>query len=142
MQKYKSYHSGIKTCYALGIQEEVLPENFIKNIPNSTSHYWKNENPDKYLGAEFVTKIDADLDNVKLVLNENLKKINQGYFAFCRLYLTILSFIGKKQFKAIIKQNRNTVVDLIENLPDGFDVENSFHRNMLFIVFILRELQI
>ena len=121
MQKYKSYHSGIKTCYALGIEEEVLPENFIKNIPNSTSHYWKNENPDKYLGAEFVTKIDADLDNVKLVLNENLKKINQGYFAFCRLYLTILSFIGKKQFKAIIKQNRNTVVDLIENLPDGFD---------------------
>ena len=105
MQKYKSYHSGVKICYALGIQEEILPKNFSKNIPNSTSHYWKNENLDKYLGAEFVSKIDADLDNVKLVLNEKLKKINQGYFAFCRLYLTILSFIGKKQFNAIIKQN-------------------------------------
>ena len=61
MHKYKSYHSGIKTCYALGIQEQVLPENFTKKIPNSTSHYWKNENPDKYLGVEFVSKIDDNL---------------------------------------------------------------------------------
>ena len=39
-QKYQKYHTDIKTCYALGIQNEILPEKFLKEIPGSTSHYW------------------------------------------------------------------------------------------------------
>ncbi len=32
MQKYKKYHTNIKTSYALGIQKQVLPESFTKEI--------------------------------------------------------------------------------------------------------------
>lgn len=45
--KYKKYHTDVKTCFALGIQNEILPENFIREIPGSTSQYWKHESSEK-----------------------------------------------------------------------------------------------
>jgi hypothetical protein len=39
MNNYKSYHSAVKTWCALGIQNWVLPDSFIKSI--STSQNWK-----------------------------------------------------------------------------------------------------
>ena len=53
MSKYNTYHTEIKTCFALGLQEQLLPQTFIESIPNTTSHYWKNQDSDKYVGGEF-----------------------------------------------------------------------------------------
>lgn len=117
MNKYNSYHSGVKTCYALGIQDQVLPESFTKSIPRSTSNDWKELSPDKFVGSEFASQIETDLEQVKLILDERLRKIRVSFFAFCRLYLTILNFIGEKNFEKIILQNRESVIDLVNNLP-------------------------
>ncbi|MDI1257316.1 MAG: hypothetical protein PSV16_14575 [Flavobacterium sp.] len=54
---YNAYHTGVKTCFALGLQEQLLPQPFIQSIPNSTLHYWKNENPDKYLGSDYASQL-------------------------------------------------------------------------------------
>lgn len=48
-----------------------------------------------------------------------------AFYAFCRLYLTILEFISKKNFEKIILQNRESVIDLVSNFP----VE--FHQNLV-----------
>lgn len=118
---YKRYHSTVKSSFALGIQNQVLPENFIRSIPRTTSQNWKELNPEKFVGSDFASQIETDLEQVKLILDERLRKIRIAFFAFCRLYLTILHFIGKKKFKDIILNNRESVIDLVNNLPIGFD---------------------
>lgn len=56
-------HTNIKTGYSLGIHNEVLQKNFIKEIPGSTSHYWKYENPEKFAGSEFSKNIQNSLED-------------------------------------------------------------------------------
>jgi hypothetical protein len=87
---YKKYHSDVKVCYALGIQNKLLPDTFIESIPNTTSHYWKNQDPDKYVGGEFSSGIQNALDDTKIFLD---KRLTLGRKAFSKapfLYLQII----------------------------------------------------
>lgn len=120
MQKYNRYHSDIKMCYALGIQNEILPEKFVKDIPNSTSHYWKDLDAEKFVGSELVSKIQNDLDDTKVFLDHRLKLGRQAFAQLGRLYLTLITLIGKDHFKVLIRDNRSVFVDIIENLSDDF----------------------
>lgn len=121
MNQYNSYHSTIKTSYALGIEQQVLPTSFTQKIPRSTSQGWKDKNPDKFVGGEFATQIETDLEQVKLLLDCRLRKIKTAFYAFGRLYLTLLDFTSKKNFQKIILQNREAVIDLVDNLPIEFN---------------------
>lgn len=118
---YNSYHSGIKTCYALDIHEQVLPDSFLQTIPRSTSHSWKDLKPSRFVGSEFASQIETDLEQVKLLLDKRLKKLRITMFAFCRIYLCVITFIGRNNFYKIILQNRESVIDLVNNLPAEFD---------------------
>lgn len=120
---YKKYHSDVKVCYALGIQDQLLPDTFTKQIPNTTSHYWKNEDPDKYVGGEFASGIQNALDDTKLFLDKRLTLGRKAFSKLGRLYIAIITLIGKENFKKLIKSNRNIFVDLIENLGDDFPIE-------------------
>ena len=120
-EKYKRYHSTIKTSYALGIHEQILPHSFTSSIPRSTTQNWKELQPEKFVGNEFASQVENDLEKVKLMLDERVKKMTTAFYAFCRLYLTIIEFIGKKNFEKIILQNRESVIDLVSNLPLEFD---------------------
>lgn len=122
MYNYKKYHTDIKTCYALGIQNEILPEKFVKEIPSSTSHYWKELNPEKFVGAEFSKKIQNNLDDTKVFLNPQLYFPRKAFIQFARLYITLMTLIGKENIRTIIKANRNVFVDLIENLSEDFPI--------------------
>ncbi|SFZ97087.1 hypothetical protein, partial [Chryseobacterium limigenitum] len=113
MKKYKRYHSTIKTSYALGIHEQILPHSFTSSIPRSTTQNWKELQPEKFVGNEFASQVENDLEKVKLILDERVKKMTTAFYAFCRLHLTIIEFIGKKNFEKIILQNRESVIDLV-----------------------------
>jgi len=99
MSKYNNYHTGVKTCFALGLQEQLLPQTFIESIPNSTSHYWKRENPDKYLGSDYVSQIEEGLDDTKLFLDKRLVLGRKAFLKLGRLYIAIITLIGKENFK-------------------------------------------
>ncbi len=118
---YNRYHSTVKSSFALGIQNQVLPETFIRSIPRTTSQNWKDLNPDKFVGSEFASSVENDLEKVKIILDERVKKMTTAFYAFCRLYLTVINFIGRKNFEKIVLQNRESVIDLVNNLPIGFD---------------------
>ena len=122
MRKYKKYHTDIKMTFALGVQKHFLPESFLKEIPNSTSYYWKEENSEKYVGAEFAKGIQENLEDTKVFLDQRLYFSRMAFLQFARLYLTIISLIGKDDFKKLIKSNRNIVVDLLENLTENFPI--------------------
>lgn len=121
MNNYKSYHSAVKTSYALGIQNQVLPDSFLKSIPRSTTQNWKEIDPDKFVGGEFASQIESDLEKVKTILDERVKKLTTAFYSFCRLYISIIEFIGKKNFEKIILQNKESVIDLVNNLPVKFN---------------------
>jgi transposase InsO family protein len=121
MAKYNSYHSQVKICYSLGLEKELLPKTFTKDIPRSTYFQWRQTPSDKYLGSEFAHKIDGDLENIKLILDEKLRLLTSAYFSFCRLYIVLINFIGRKKMKMFIKQNRDLVVNLMERLPEFVD---------------------
>lgn len=121
MKNYNSYHSTVKTSYALGIQNQVLPHSFINSIPRSTSQSWKDISADKFVGGEFASQIENDLDKVKTLLDQRVKKLTNAFYSFCRLYISIIEFIGKKNFEKIILQNKESVIDLVNNLPVEFD---------------------
>lgn len=121
MNNYKSYHSAVKTSYALGIQNQVLPHSFLRSIPRSTTQNWKEISPDKFVGGEFASQIETDLEKVKTILDERVKKLSTAFYSFCRLYISIIEFIGKKNFEKIILQNKESVIDLVNNLPVEFN---------------------
>ena len=122
MQKYKKYHTDIKTTFALGIQDQVLPDSFLKNIPNSTSNYWKDEIPEKYIGSEFAKNIQDNLEDTKVFLDERLYFSRKAFIQFARIYIVIITLIGKENFRKIIKTNRNVFVDLLENIAEDFPI--------------------
>ncbi len=106
MQKYNKYHSDVKLCYALGVEKQVLSENFVKEIPNTTSHYWKNNTAENFIGSEFSNSIQNALGDTQIFLDQRLEFPRKAFIQFARLYLTILSFIGKENLQALIKDNR------------------------------------
>ena len=68
------------------------------------------------------------MDDVHVMLDERLKLFKKSFFAFARLYLTILDSIGKDDFQKMIRKNKYVFVDLIDNLSKAFDnkkIENS-----------------
>ncbi|MDB4289536.1 DDE-type integrase/transposase/recombinase [Flavobacteriaceae bacterium] len=122
MSQYNSYHSAVKTSYALGIENQVLPDTFTQKIPRSTTYDWKhNICPDDFVGSEFANQIQVDLEQVKLILDKRLAKMRRGFYVLSRLYITLLDFIDKKNFEKLILQNREVVVDLVDNLPVEFN---------------------
>lgn len=122
MQKYKKYHTDIKTCFSLGLQNEILPEKFLKEIPGSTSHYWKELDSEKFVGAEFSKNIQNNLDDTKVFLDSRLYFSRKAFIELGRLYITLVTLLGKENIRKIIKANRNIFVDLIENLSEDFPI--------------------
>lgn len=121
MGKYKKYHSDVKTTYALGLQNELLPHDFNSKIPNSTSSYWKdNERPERYLGGEFASDIQSNLNDTKVFLDPRVSIGKDVFMQVARFYIAILNLIGKEQVFKSILTNKNIVVQLLENLHPRF----------------------
>ncbi|WP_456442103.1 DDE-type integrase/transposase/recombinase [Psychroserpens sp.] len=130
MGKYKKYHSDVKTTYALGLQKELLPNKLTDKIPNSTTSYWKeNERPERYIGGEFASNIQSNLNDTKVFLDPRVSLGKDVFIQVARFYITILSLIGKQRVFASIVQNKNIIVQLLENLHPNFP----FDRKLLLL---------
>jgi len=121
VNKYQSYHTSIKSTISLGIEKSILPASFLDSIPRTTLQTWKDIAPEKYVGYEFASQIESNMDDVHIMLDERIKLFRRSFFAFARIYLLILNSIGKKEFLALVRKNKYVFVDLIENLASAFD---------------------
>lgn len=121
MGKYKKYHSDVKTTYALKLQNELLPKKFTSQIPNSTASYWKdNEKPERYVGSEFASTIQSNLNDTKVFLDPRVHFGKEVFIQVARFYIAILNLIGKERVFTSIIQNKNIIVQLLENLHSNF----------------------
>jgi len=133
MRKYKAYHTSIKSCFALGIEDAVLPASFIDSISHSTAYYWKKDQPEKYVGYEFASQIESNFDDVHTILDERIRLFKKSFIAFARLYLMILDSIGQVDFQKMIRQNKYILVDLIDNLSKALNNKKVTHSMCKFL---------
>mgnify|MGYP003583166348 CR=1 FL=1 len=133
MSKYKSYHSSIKTCFALGIQNQLLPQQLISQIPNSTSHYWKDQTPEKTIGHQHAADIQNALSDTQIFLDKRLLFARKTFIQFARIYITFITLIGKENIKLNIKNNRNIFITLIENITEYVPISKN---NLLRLLLI------
>jgi hypothetical protein len=119
MKKKSSYHTSIKTCYALGL-ENILPDTLRESIPRSTSHYWKSERESKYIGHEFANRISKNFDQANIILNDRVRHERALFVAFCRIKLTIINLVGKNEFKKLLQSHKPQVVSMVEKVKSIF----------------------
>ncbi len=106
LKKYNSYHSSVKTSFALGIERDLLPARFINSLLPTTIDGWKKALANKFVGQEYAQSIETNLDDVYTILDERIKVLKGAFIAFARLYLTILDCIGKDEFQKLIRKNK------------------------------------
>ena len=116
--KYKCYHSCIKICHALGVEKQLISREFLSSISPSTAHYWKSDSVEKYLGSEFAKSVDHNLGDVQTILDNRLRRSRRVFVAICRIQLTVINLIGHREFRSVIKNNRDTIVNLIGKVSD------------------------
>ena len=56
----------------------------------------------RYIGSKFAPDVERYLDQVKLMLDKCIRNMCLAFFAFTRLYLTILNFVGEGNFHKLI----------------------------------------
>ena len=120
MSVYTSYHTSVKICFALGI-EQILPEELRKSIPRSTAHAWKQKRESEYFGYQFAHKASKNLNQAEVIFNDKVKYERAVLHAFCKIKLTIIDFVGKKQFNKLLQGNKHQVVMMVEKVKSIFE---------------------
>ena len=82
MNQRKSYHTFVKICYALGIENDWLPKHVTKEISNSTSHYWKKDDPTRFIGHDQADTISKNLSEIKLIYQDSVQREKQLFMAY------------------------------------------------------------
>jgi len=122
MSKYNSYHTVIKMCYILGV-EDILPQEIRNEIPYTTSRDWKNQSQQKFIGYQFAEQLSKGLDQAKYILDDKVKHERILFNSFCRIKITFIEMIGKTNFQRILQTNKNSIVTLFERVKPLFNVK-------------------
>ena len=113
---YTTYHTNLKLCYSLGIENQIFPEEFLEQIPKTTSQYWKKKNNLEYYGSQYEEIAQCTTEELKLIADNRAKQMRKIFVSFLKIYFMIIELIGENKFKQIIKRNYRQLVPLIENL--------------------------
>ena len=120
----KSWDTSIKHITRNGLLQDVLTADQIATIPNSNISRWKNEKDDKYSFCEINQIIKQEVDLIKrLNQSSRIKKINQSYFKLADTFHEVISQI--KGVKLIIKEQKEVVINTIENVKDHIPIEKA-----------------
>ena len=106
-----AYHTTIKICYALGLQNQMVDVSIRKQIPHSTAHYWKNNtNPKEYIGADCALSIGQKLSDIQ---NEHhpLNKVPLKLFsAYCNFTVSIVKRFEKKTIQRLLRTKKEDLL--------------------------------
>jgi len=121
MRSRNSYHSTVKIAYALDIHKQWLPESFIKSIPRSTSHAWKYDSTEKYVGGEYAIAINDNVEELKIIYDQKVALEKRLFVAYTRIKLTIFQIFGKEEMKQAIKDNYKSILSFIMSSKNSFE---------------------
>jgi putative transposase len=121
MRNRNSYHSTVKIAYALDIHKQWLPDSFIKSIPRSTSHAWRYDSTEKYIGQEYAIQINDNVEELKLLYDEKVALEKRLFVAYTRIKLTIFEIFGRDEIKKAMNQNYKAVLTFIMSSKNSFE---------------------
>ena len=114
----QSYHTDIAIQYKLGI----LDAGFASNIPSSTLHNWKRKDFSSFVGSEYVSDFDQNLQMIKDFLSKKalLKAAKAVYLVYCS-YVKLFDVVKNK--KKIFHQSKEVIIQTIDLIKDtvGFE---------------------
>jgi hypothetical protein len=93
MKQYNTYSTAIKFAYALGLQNEWIPEHVRERIPGSTANHWKNHfDANTVIRIDANAAIDSEIESLKEIYYPRRHQINKknSYLIFS----IIRKFIG------------------------------------------------
>jgi len=123
MQTRKSWDTHVKH-YVRNDLFESLPESIKIQIPSSNKSRWLNEPDNKYIGCEVAAFINKEIELIKRI-NEsrNVKAVNEAFFKLSDTFYEIIRTV--KGVKKRISENKDLLVNTIENLKDVIPVEKA-----------------
>lgn len=95
LKTYKRYHTNVKLIFALGIENQLLPKDFIESIPKTSSHEWKKKKELLFYSSKYEDVLNGALRDLKVLSDERVRNHKKMFISFCRLYLMVLSVIGE-----------------------------------------------
>lgn len=110
-----TYHTTIKICYALGLQNQLVDVSIRKQIPYSTAHYWKNNTkPEKYIGSDISASIQkklSDVQNAHHPINTVPLKL---FSTYCNFAVAIVQLLEKKTIQKVLRSKKVEFINLLE----------------------------
>ena len=61
---YTSYHTNVKLCYSLGIEQQIFPSAFLESIPKTSKQYWKTLSVEHFKGSEYESLSACNLSSI------------------------------------------------------------------------------
>ena len=103
---YTSYHTNLKLCFSLGIENQIFPKEFLEKIPKTTSQYWKTKKTVDFCGSEFEEITQCTLEELKIISDRRSQHARRIFVSFLRVYFAMIQILGEQKFKSwICKQN-------------------------------------
>ena len=113
----KSYSTNLKNLVRLGLATKKIE----KNIHRSNLHRWKQEDADKYFGNELEQITQERIKQIQIV--DQFPKIFNIYVGLINTLVKITH--TKKQFKKILKANKETVVNAILSAKESLGLKRA-----------------
>lgn len=110
MQNRNSYHTTLKEL----VYHNLLPEHYLKSIPRTNLHRWKNDFYDRYVGSDINDIAKEHADTIRTV--SQFPKMLTAYAQLVKTLLLIASF--SEEFNRTIRNNKDKVMNAIINAKE------------------------
>ncbi len=113
----QSYHTSLKEL----VFHNLLPEKYIKEIPTSNLHRWKNDNYDRYVGSKINQIADEHTE-----LIQTLNQFPKMFEAYGKLIKSMVKIVAKtKDYSKVMRESKKQVVDAINNVKGIISIEKA-----------------
>lgn len=115
----QAYHTSLKICYALGIQNQCVDKSLQKKIPHSTIHYWKNNiQPEKFIGKDISETIQNKLSNIQNAHHPINAVPLKLFSVYCNFAVSLIQLLEKKTIHKLLKKKKEQFINLLDSYPD------------------------
>ena len=116
----KIYHPLVPSLFYLN----MLPDEFLKQIPNSTIFDWGNKEHELLYGFEWIKEYCDNFSNFQQIHKHRI--IYKSASVCCRIIDSFsLMFSEKKGFKQVLKKNAKIVVDIIDRIKPEIELKRA-----------------
>lgn len=121
-----SYHTALKICYALGLQNQLIDISIRQQIPHSTSHYWKNNtNPENYIGSAISASIQQKLSDIQNA-HHSINRIPLKLFsAYCNFAVSVVRLLEKKVIQKTLKAKKEALINILDNYSGSISYQKA-----------------